>query len=137
MSDSANVMRGEKGGVIAKFKKEAPYILDVGGCCLHHIHNSANQALEKMNIGYLEQLLEDLFIYLRYSAADTSFAECQKLLDMDPLKFLRYVPSQWLQIFDVLSRVIELFENLRTFFSSLPSSEKKKKRVQDMIPPLA
>lgn len=132
MSDSANVMRGEKGGVIAKFKKEAPHVLDVGGCCLHHIHNSASQALEKMNIGYLEQLLEDLFIYLRYSKAATSFAECQKLLDMDPLKFLRHVPSRWLQIFDVLSRMIALFDALRRFFSSLPSTEKKKKRVQDI-----
>lgn len=51
---------------------------------------------------------------------------------MDPLKFLRHVPSRWLQIFDVLSRMIAQFDALRTFFSSLPSTEKKKKRVQDI-----
>ena len=77
MSDYANVMRVEKDGVIAKLKKEAPHVLDIGGCCLHHIHESASRALEKINLDYLEQLLEVLFVYLRYSEAANSFAEYQ------------------------------------------------------------
>ena len=51
MSDSANVMQGEKGVEIEKFKKESPHVLDVGGCRLHHIQTSACQALGKVSIG--------------------------------------------------------------------------------------
>ena len=127
------MMRGEKGGVIAKLKGEVPNILDIGGCCLHHVHNSACKAVEKLDISHIEEFLEDLFLYLRNSKSAKAFEEFQKLLDMEPLKFLRHISSRWLQIYDVVSRLVQLYDALKSFFDQLPATEKRRKRVQDIV----
>lgn len=129
MSDSANVMRGQKGGVIALLQKENPQILDFGGCSMHHVHNSASKAMDSLD-DYLEDALDDIFLYLRYAKASESFSDVQKMLEMRPLKFLRRVESRWLQICEVVTRFKELLPALKTFFANLPKQEQVKDRVK-------
>ncbi len=49
MCDSANVMRGQFGGLVRLLKKDiAPSIMDIGGCVLHHVHNACSRAMVKI-----------------------------------------------------------------------------------------
>ena len=129
MSDSANVMRGKKGGVIALLKKENSSIIDIGGCAMHHVHNSAAKAMVALG-EELEVILDDIFFYLRYAKAANSFEELQTLMDLEPLKFLRRVESRWLQISEVTSRFKILLPVLKKFFSALSQVEQNKDRVR-------
>ena len=129
MSDSASVMRGQKGGVISILKKDNPNLLDVGGCSMHHVHNSVEKAMSSLG-EELEEVIDDAFFYLRCAKAANSFIKIQKMMDLEPLKFLRRVETRWLQIYEVVQRFLELLPALSEFFSSLPASEQKKERVK-------
>ena len=131
MSDSAHVMRGAKGGLISFLKKEHPQIVDIGGCCMHHVHNAASDAMSTLGHD-LEDALDNLFMYLRYAKSAQAFEDSQRLLDLKPLKFLRRVESRLLQIHDVLIRFLKLYDSLKCHFYGLPTTERRKGRVKDI-----
>ena len=99
---------------------------------MHHVHNSTAKAMAALG-EEVEEILDDIFFYLRYAKAATSFDEAQRLLDLEPLKFLRRVESCWLQIYDVTERFLQLFPALTSYFASLPATEQKKERVQRIL----
>lgn len=95
---------------------------------MHHVHNAASKATGMFG-GMIEEILDEIFIFLRYAKQAKNFEKAQELLDLTPLKFKRRIECRWLQIVDVVKRFIALFEPLKTFFSGLPSKEQKKPRV--------
>ena len=48
-SDSPNVMRGSKSGVVTKIKERlSPSMIGIGGCSLHYLSNAVSQAMETL-----------------------------------------------------------------------------------------
>lgn len=132
MCDSANVMRGQFGGVIALLQQEVPGILDIGGCVLHHVHNACSRAMCAIGED-IEELLDDIHNYLRYAKAANEFVKVQEFLGLEPLRYLRRVETRWLQIREVVDRHINLHDSLLEFFRSLPKSEKDKPKVKRIL----
>ena len=91
---------------------------------MHHVHNSVEKAMSSL-IEEREEAIDETFFYIRYAKAANSFIKIQKMMDLEPLKFLRRVETRWLQIYEVVQRFLELLPALSEFFSSLPASEQK------------
>lgn len=136
MCDSAHVMRGHMGGLVTLLQQEVSQsILDVGGCVLHHIHNACSRAMSALGED-IEELVDYIYNYLRYSKAATEFTKTQEILELEPLKYLRRVETRWLQIKAVVDRYIQLYVPLQEFFRNLPDSEKwkpKPKRILERL----
>ena len=50
MSDSSNVMRGKHSGVFTQIKdKYIQHIVDLGGCSLHHVHNTVSYGIDGLS----------------------------------------------------------------------------------------
>lgn len=62
-SDNCSVMKGSRGGVIAKIKEVQPHIIDVG--CICHLSNLAVGASLKGALFDLDSLLCELFKYFK------------------------------------------------------------------------
>lgn len=133
MCDSANVMRGSSGGVITLLQKNHPGVMDIGGCILHHVHNATASALTSFGDDEIEDVLDDVFNYLRFAKSATAFAEAQEVLDLEPLRYKRHVKTRWLQIFDVIERHILLHPVLLNFFNDLSTAEKAREKVRRIL----
>lgn len=58
-SDNCNVMKGSRGGVIAKLQAENSNILDIG-CCCHLANLAVNAMLKKTPNLNIDQLILDI-----------------------------------------------------------------------------
>ena len=62
-SDNCSVMKGIRGGLIAKLRSVSPNVFDIGCCC--HLANLAVAALLKQTPFSLDDLLVDICTYFR------------------------------------------------------------------------
>lgn len=135
MSDSPNVMRGEKGGVIKILKDKMPHLIDIGGCTLHHISNAAKYASKEFGED-IEEFIEDVFYFFRNHPAQVEdLAYHQDLLDLEKHKILRYVETRWLSLIPVADRLLEQYSALLSLFNSMKSNKSmmKQPRVQRIV----
>ena len=124
MSDSPNVMRGHKNGVIVRIKKNfAPNILDIGGCSLHHIANAVSYATASLGDD-IENVAVDIHSFFKHrSGLCEEFRNMQVLLDLPEHRILRFVSTRWLSVLPVVKRLLEQLVGLRTFFKDLKISK--------------
>lgn len=73
MTDSPNVMVGEKKGFIALLKRDAPHILDTGRCTLHHVSNAVKYACDVLD-NLVENFADDVSSYFMFSSRWTSYS---------------------------------------------------------------
>lgn len=120
MSDSPNVMRGSVKGVIAQIKKTyAPYLLDIGGCSLHHIHNTVSYATSAFG-EEIESFVVDVFAFFKHrTGLCEEFKEAQAMCDVAEHRIMRFVSTRWLNILPIVSRLVEQWLALKRFFGSL------------------
>lgn len=119
MSDSCNTMRGKKSGVIVRLQAELPHLIDIGGCSLHHVHNSVRNSISEIDLIDLEQTLSDIFNFFRYNSYDSDYKISASLADVEKHKFIRLVDTRWLQCLPVIERVLEQLDALKHFFESM------------------
>ena len=140
MSDSPNVMRGKKSGVIALVKNRyAPHLLDIGGCALHYIHNSVSYATESLG-DEIEEFAVDVHSFFKHrTRLCDEFKEVQTLLELPEHIVLRFVGTRWLSILPVANRLLEQWDALKEFFNSLKvnhpsvaSTERAKRIIQNL-----
>ena len=130
MSDSPNVMRGEKGGVIALIKKRhCPGLIDIGGCSLHHISNAISYGVGSLG-DTIEEFAVDVHAFFKHRTGKAEeYKDLQHILDLPDHRILRFVGTRWLCMHQVAKRLLEqwpalqeYFEGLKKgFFPSLPS----------------
>lgn len=111
-------MRGAKSGVIVRLQNEVNHLLDVGGCSLHYVHNSVKHACEVIDAIELEQLISDVYNFFRYND-DADYKLATEIMEVEYHKFLRHVETRWLQCLPVIERLLEQYDALVYFFSSL------------------
>lgn len=108
MSDSPNVMRGSKSGVLARIKQQyASHLLDIGGCSLHHVHNAVSYATSKLG-DEIEEFAIDVFAFFKYrSGLWEEYSGLQVLMDIPEHHLLRFVSTRWLVMLPVVNRLLE------------------------------
>ncbi|PAA85853.1 hypothetical protein BOX15_Mlig011045g2, partial [Macrostomum lignano] len=124
MTDSCNAMRGIHNGLLTKLKDAMPQLIDVGGCSLHHVHNSVQYATKAFDsTGEAEGLMDDVYNYFRFVKRRGAFHEIQDALDLAEHVFIRRVETRWLQILNVIRRILEQWEALKLHFEKASASE--------------
>ncbi len=102
LSDSANYMRGKKGGFETLVRQKAPHLLDIDGDVCHHVHNASKVFCSHFN-RIVECLCGDLHTEFKYSTDLRSYLQeiCQ-LLDNQYHIPKQRVPHRWLSVLDVI-----------------------------------
>lgn len=119
MSDSPNVMRGQRSGVITQLKQLMPHLIDIGGCTLHHVSNAAKYASEEFG-ETIEEFVQDLFYFFRNHPSVVEDLEYyQKIMEIEEHKILRYVETRWLSLIPVADRILEQLPALKSLFENL------------------
>ena len=129
MSDSCNTMRGRKSGVIIRLQAALPHLIDIGGCSLHHVHNSVRNSISEIDLIDLEQTLSDIFNFFRYNSHSSDYKISTSLANVENHKFIRLVETRWLQCLPVIQRILEQLEALKHFFGSVVRQPNKKRKA--------
>ena len=118
MSDSPSVMRGKYNGVITKLKENAPHIIDLGGCSLHHVSNSVKNATEKLyKADEIDEFLHDVCSFFsRHVQFAEEFSELQEELQIPQHQLIKYVEVRFLSIYSCVIRILEQFEAIKSLF---------------------
>ena len=122
-SDTTNVMFGEHQSVVSLLKKDAPYVLAVK-CSCHMIHLCASYACLKMSTT-LEDLCRNIYSYFnRSSLRQHEFHEFQEFVETKPHKLLGIGQTRWLSLESCVRRVLEQWDALRLYFTSVVNEKK-------------
>lgn len=137
VTDNCNTMAGKKNGVRVCLQSAGMPLLDIGGCSLHHVHNACKKAVDSLNSG-VEQLVGDLFCLFRYSGPiNRKYEALAEILDFEPLKFVRHVETQWLQLLLVVQVVLKQYDLLIQFFQenseNLPMEKDRVQRIMTAL----
>lgn len=122
-SDNAAVMVGRKNGVAAVLKEKQNDIIVIG-CSCHLINLAAEKAVIGLPIK-IDEILVDIFYYLEKSSKRKErFHKFQELYNKEAKKILKHVCTRWLSLGRSLSRLVEQWDPLVSFFSEEVVSQK-------------
>ena len=95
LSDSANYMRGKKGGLEPLLREKAPQLLDIDGDNCHHIHNTVKQFCKSFKC-FVEKWIDDIYWDTKYSTDILdSLKEICFILDIPFRKPPQRVSHRW------------------------------------------
>lgn len=112
MTDGPAVMVGRYNGFHKVMSDLAPRLYYIGTCTLHHVSNSVRAACDSLG-GDVEKLADSLFSYFHFTNRWTQHQQVQELLDVGQHRFLRRLPTRWLQILPVGQRLLEQLPALK------------------------
>jgi len=98
-------------------------------CNIHVVHNAFGKGLDKFE-REVEELAIDLHSLFRYSSArreDFKFVELQ--LDIEQNMFLRHVPTRWLSLQPVNTRILQLFPALEKYMKDMTKNSNTPKSI--------
>ena len=122
-SDTCNVMKGARGGVIAKLRQEQPEVIDV--YCICHVVNLCVKAAIKVIPVKVDELLVDIFFHFHHSVKRiTSLKEYADFCCIEFKSILKHCETRWLSLRRAIERTLEMWEALRSYFASHPDVEK-------------
>lgn len=130
-SDGPNVMKRLK----TKVKDLNDKMLDIPTCCLHKVHNSFSTALSAFGDD-VELLIIDLYYYFKHSSAKSDdFRSLQSQLDLPEKVLVKHCSSRWLTLEHSITRFLEMFDLIITFFKNNKSSRDsvRHKRIQQAL----
>ena len=125
-SDTCNVMKGARNGVIAKLREQQPKVVDIHCNC--HVLNLCVKAAVKVLPLKVDELLVDIFYHFHHSVKRV--ASLQEYADFCNVEFksiLSHCETRWLSLSRSVNRTLEMWEPLLSYFSSHPDVEKSGK----------
>lgn len=123
-SDTCNTMKGKHNGVIKHLKDQQPALVDLG--CICHIENLAlTSAMRTLPVG-VDSILVDINTHFYLSVKrKEEFKEFCEFVDLTYKKILKHVQTRWLSLLRVISRMLDLWPALVSYFQSHADSEKE------------
>nr|XP_042896620.1 uncharacterized protein LOC122269097 [Parasteatoda tepidariorum] len=113
--DNAPVMTGKKNGVAGMLTKDIPDLF-VQGCLCHLLNLAAEKGAKCLPIN-IEEYIVDIFFYLEKSVKRKErLKKFQELHSTEVRKILKHVGTRWLSVGRCLSRVLQQWEPLTSFF---------------------
>ena len=134
VSDTCNVMKGVKGGVIAKIRSEQPKVVDIN--CICHLVSLVVKAATKTLPLKIDELLIDIYYHFHHSVKRvTSFKEFADFCTTEYRSILKHVETRWLSLTKVIQRTLHMWEPLCSYFTSHPDVEKpgKVKNISKLL----
>lgn len=131
-SDTCNVMFGEKHSVASRMKAEFPHISFIK-CSCHMIHLCMSHACLKLSTR-LEDLCRNIFSHFsRSSLRQHELKEFQMFLNLSPHKMLAFGQTRWLSLEACVSRILEQWDALILYFTSVISECRDPSYVTDSV----
>lgn len=131
-SDTCNVMFGERHSVAALMKADYPNISFVK-CSCHIIHLCVSHACLKLSTS-LEDLCRNIYAHFsRSSLRQHELKEFQQFLNISPHKMLSFGQTRWLSLEACVSRILEQWDALTLYFTSVVSENHDPSYVTDSI----
>ena len=122
-SDTCNVMKGARGGVIAKLRVEQPKIIDI--YCVCHLVNLCVKAATKTLPLKVDDLLVDIYYHFRNSVKRmASLHDYAEFCSIEYKSVLNHCETRWLSLRRAIQRTLEMWEPLCSYFCSHPDVEK-------------
>ncbi|KAJ8349752.1 hypothetical protein SKAU_G00248820 [Synaphobranchus kaupii] len=117
-ADNANVNYGIHNSVFTKLKKSNNEILR-GNCHAHIVHNTVKHALDKLSVD-VENIVLKIYSFFSTSAKRR---ECLKefcvFCDVEFHEILRHVTTRWLSLNPAITRLLENWTPLKSYFISI------------------
>lgn len=114
-SDGANTMMGSKNSVASRFIEKCPGIY-IFKCLCHSLHLCASNACKKLPRS-CEDLARNIHSEFQNSAKrQHSFAMFQEFFDLDIHKMLHPSQTRWLSLKPVISRILQKWIALESYF---------------------
>ena len=125
-SDTCNVMKGSRGGVIANIRQEQPKTIDIH-CNCHVLNLAVKSAIKALPLK-VDELLVDTFYHFHHSVK--RIVSLQEYADFCNVQFkimLCHIETRWLSLGRSISCTLEMWEPLCAYFTSHPDVEKNGK----------
>lgn len=115
-TDGASVMAGEINGLQAKFKQDID--LFYLKCTCHSLHLCSAYACKKLPLE-IEKLCRKVYKFFSFSSKRINeFIEFQEYCSQKPHKILGISETRWLNLEQVINRIIEKWDPLKLYFLS-------------------
>ena len=122
-SDTCSVMKGTRGGVIAKLRMLQKKIIDIH--CICHLMSLCVKAAVKALPLKVEEVLVDIFYHFRNSVKRTSsLHEYAQFCSIEYKSVLSHCETRWLSLRRALVRTLEMWAPLCSYFRSHSDVEK-------------
>ena len=122
-SDTCNVMKGARGGVIAKLRSVQPRILDVH-CICHLVSLCLKSAVKSLPLK-VDDLLVDIYYHFRNSVNRiTSLQEFAEFCCVEYKRVLKHCETRWLSLRTAIDSIIQMWDPLLSYFTSHEDVEK-------------
>ncbi len=116
-SDTCNVMKGARDGVIAKLRSVQPKILDV--YCICHLVNLCLKSAVKSLPLKVDDLLIDIYYHFRNSVNRmTSLHKFAEFCCVQYKCVLKHCQTRWLSLGRAIDRIIDMWDPLLSYFTS-------------------
>ncbi len=123
VSDTCNVMKGVRNGVIAKIRHEQPKVIDIH--CICHLVNLCVKAAVKCLPLKVDEILVDIYYHFHHSVKSiVSLTDYAEFCDVEFKKILKHCETRWLSLTRSIKRTLDMWEPLLSYFTSHPHVEK-------------
>ncbi len=141
MSDTTNVLKGNRSGVQKLIKNEHPILYDVG--CICHLADLVVKAGMQTLPLNIDELFVDIFYFFHHSSKRKQlYADLWcSLFTTEPEVILKHCTTRWLSLLRCVNRYISQLEGLKSFFRSSDEGSSKvahilKRLENPMLKPL-
>ena len=126
VSDTCNVMKGTRGGVIAYLRGEQPKIIDIN-CVCHLLNLCIKNAMKTLPLK-VEDLLVDIYYHFHHSVKRVaSLREYADFCSIQYKSILKHTETRWLSLSRSIQRTLEMWDPLCSYFTSHREVEKQGK----------
>lgn len=115
-SDTCNVMKGSRKGVISKLRAKQPKIINIH--CICHLVSSVKSAVKTLPLK-VDELLVDIFYHFHHSVKRVlSLHDYADFCDVEFKSILKHCETRWLSLTRALKRTLDMWEPLLSYFNS-------------------
>lgn len=124
-ADGASNVMGDQNSLCSRLRTTFPGIT-IMKCICHSIHLCASEAVKTLP-RHCEDLIRNMYTYFSHSAKRKhQFRQAQLFLELKPNKILHACQTRWLSLHQAVARVLEQWEALKMYFSTIESEERLK-----------
>ena len=116
-SDTCNVMKGVRKGVIAQIRKEQPKVMDIH--CICHLVSLCVKAAVKCVPLRIDELLVDIYYHFHHSIKSiASLRDYAEFCDVEFKTIVKHCETRWLSLTHSIKRTLDMWDALLSYFTS-------------------
>ena len=128
-SDGASVMLGSRNSVLSRLRSVQPHLWHTH-CICHVAHLCAAHAAKKLPADIENVVIDVYYHFHRSSKRVEQFKNFQEFCEVEPLTILKHVSTRWLSLHTCISRILQQWDALCSYFNSHEQLERDAKIIK-------